>query len=249
MTVEQSLRRQEKVKRIVEHLVAAQALPVKVDTFGVRQIMLPLDVKSSQEIPWVIAFDKEVAKERAAEFVSYVNPRFQQVLQAIGDGPVWCLNKVRPLEKSDLAQGSLLQSRFAFYIQYSTHGETREELWTTTIGSLPESLISDAFDSKAKLPPKVKTDYEAARVELRRHIESRLTPFRQLASAKLQEERQRLSQYQPSFYGAATKAERESEDFYKATVDRHLQGLSQKYEITVRPRLVSVEAFVLEDVE
>ena len=249
MTAEQAARRQEKVKRIVEHLVAAQALPTKVDSFGVSQIMLPLDVKNSQEIPWVVAFDKAVAQERAAEFVSYVNPRFQQIRQAIGDGPVWCLNKVRPLEKSELEQGSLLQSRFGFYIQYSTHGETREELWTTTIGTLPESLISDAFDPKAKIPSKVKLDYEAARLGLRKHIDSRLVLFRKIAAEKMQEDREGLSKYQPSFYGAAGKAERESEDFYQGMVDRLLRGLSEKYEITVRPRLVSIEAFVLEDVE
>lgn len=244
-------RRQRLVQDFFSLFLDQQGIAHRTDEHGVTVVELPRNSYSSQTVPWTVAFDRRVATERIAELVNFTNPRFQRLRREIGSKPVLAYRIVRRPNEATTEmpwQRNVVRTDFGFHIIYKTYGQTREELFTITIGPLQfaGAIVADAYHPQPlPLPPVVADHYQQAMAALHRHLETRTAEFADLAARAHREERARLDGYQQTHVSAihGQKALADDNAFYDQAIERKKADLASKYSITIDAKLLTVEPF------
>lgn len=250
---EASERREQLAEDILMLFLDRFAIDYEQDEHGVVHAELPRRSGVSGTVEWLVAFDKEVAKNRHVDFINYTNPEFQRILRYIQSDPILAIRLVQepenPTTLSDESSYNVLRTEFSFHIEYRTYGESREELVRMSVGEeeLGEVLTIDAFQPEPfPLPGTVRDHYESAKERLADHLSDRAAVFAEHARERRETEEETLEQFEhkqiPDKHGY--KQIKEDEEFYRSAIERYQESLDAKYEVVTEVQLLTVEPYL-----
>lgn len=241
-------RRQALTERIFVDWMHKFSMEHKTDEHGMTSVKLPRN-RTGAVTTWDVAFDKQVADDRHAEFVTYTTPRFQRILQQIGRGPVISIHRVRSLDSDEQEgpwdQAECLRLDASFHVEYSSYGDSRSELIVVRVGpdDFESSIVTDAFIRDARvLPDSVGVLVDKAHTRVAKKVEANGLAFCKMVGAKIEAERFRLSNHRDTT--AKNKGDQQHHDFFHQAVERTKAALGDKYAIEIRIRLLAIEPFI-----